>query len=234
MIISTQRYESAINLATKCSAILSKFNLNFCQRMLIGRFNFITFKYLNHFTIMKGKKILIGILAVGLLLAAAFFYFDYRNKSLSPPGSETLTSGGLTVSVTYSRPSVRGRLIFGAEEQQALQPYGKYWRLGANDATQITFSRDVLFNGSAVKAGTYRIFAFPGAETFELGLNTELDKWGYSEPDYDLDILRTKVPVEKTNAPVEQYTISLAPEGDGINMIFEWSDTRFVAPIKVQ
>jgi hypothetical protein len=202
--------------------------------MLIGRSNFITFKYLNHLTIMKGKKILIGILAVVLLLAAAFFYLNYRNRSLSPPGSETLTSGGLTVSVTYSRPSVRGRLIFGPEEQKALQPYGKYWRLGANESTEITFSRDVLFNGSPIKAGTYRIFAIPGAETFEIGVNTELDKWGYSEPDYDMDILRTKVPVEKISSPVEQYTISLAPEGDGINMIFEWSDTRFVVPIKVQ
>jgi len=183
---------------------------------------------------MKGKKILIGILAVGLLLAAAFFYFDYRNYSLSPSGSETLTSGGLTVSVTYGRPSVRGRLIFGPEEQKALQPYGTYWRLGANNSTEITFSRDVLFNGSPVKAGTYRMFAIPGADTFEIGLNTELDKWGYSEPDYDLDILRTKVPVEKISSPVEQYTISLAPEGDGMNMIFEWSDTRFVVPIKVK
>ena len=78
------------------------------------------------------------------------------------------------------------------------------------------------------------MFAIPGSENFEIGLNTELDKWGAMEPNYELDILRTKVPVEKTSAPVEQYTISLAPEGDGINVIFEWSDTRFVVPIKAQ
>lgn len=183
---------------------------------------------------MKGKKILIGILAIVVLLAAAYLYLGYRNRSLSPPGKETLTSGGLTVTVSYSRPSVRGRLIFGAEEQNALQPYGKYWRLGANEATEITFNRDVLFNNNAVKAGTYRMYAIPGPDTFEIGLNTELGKWGYSEPDYDRDILRTKVPVEKTSSPVEQYTISLAPAGEGINMIFEWSDTRFVIPLKAQ
>jgi hypothetical protein len=153
---------------------------------------------------------------------------------LSPPGSESLTSGGVTVSVKYSRPSVRGRVIFGTEEQNALQPYGKYWRLGANESTEITFNRDVLFNGSPVKAGTYRMFAIPGPESFEIGLNSELDKWGAYEPDYTLDVLRTKVPKQRTSTPVEQYTISLAPEGDGMNMIFEWSDTRFVVPIKVQ
>jgi hypothetical protein len=183
---------------------------------------------------MKGRKILIGIIAVIVLLGAAYLYLGYRNRTMSPPGHETLTSGGLTVTVSYSRPSVRGRLIFGPEQQNALQPYGKYWRLGANAATEITFNRDVLFNGSPMKAGTYRMYAFPGAETFEIGLNSELDKWGYSEPNYDMDVLRTKVPVEKTNSPVEQYTISLAPEGEGINMVFEWSDVRFVVPIKVQ
>jgi hypothetical protein len=183
---------------------------------------------------MKGKKILIGILAIVVLLAAAFFYFSYRNRTLSPPGSETLTSGGVTVSVSYSRPSVRGRVIFGSEEQNALQPYGKYWRLGANEATEVTFNRDVLFNGAPVKAGTYKMYAIPGPESFEIALNSELGEWGAREPDYDKDILHTKVPVEKTGTPVEQYTISLAPAGEGVNMIFEWSDIRFMVPLKAQ
>src|SRR4051812_18685356 len=111
---------------------------------------------------MKRKKILISVAVVILLLIAAMFYLNNRNRTLSPPGSETLTSGGLTVSVTYSRPSVRGRLIFGPEEQKALQPYGKYWRLGANESTEITFNRDITFNGEPVKAGTYRMYAVPG------------------------------------------------------------------------
>ncbi len=183
---------------------------------------------------MKGRKILIGVIAVIVLLGAAYLYFSYRNRTLSPPGSASLTSGGVTVNISYSRPSVRGRVIFGSEEQGALQPYGKYWRLGANESTEIEFNRDVLFNGNPVKKGRYRMFAIPGPENFEIGLNTELDKWGAMEPNYGLDILRTKVPVQKTSAPVEQYTISLAPEGDGINVIFEWSDTRFVVPIKAQ
>jgi hypothetical protein len=183
---------------------------------------------------MKWKKILISVAIIAVLLVGAMFYLNNRNRTLSPPGKEELTSGGLTVSVSYSRPSVRGRLIFGTEDQKALQPYGKYWRLGANESTEITFNRDVLFNGSPVKKGTYRMYAIPGPESFEIALNTELGKWGAFEPDYGKDLLHTKVPTEKISSPVEQYTISLAPSGDGMSMIFEWSDTRFVVPLKAQ
>jgi hypothetical protein len=65
-------------------------------------------------------------------------------------------------------------------------------------------------------------------------LNSELGESGSSDPDPEKDVLRTKVPTEKTAAPVEQFTISLAPEGEGIDMVFEWSDTRFVIPLRVQ
>lgn len=180
------------------------------------------------------KKVIIGILALVVLLGAAFLYLMYRNRTMSPPGSETLTSGGITINITYSRPSVRGRLIFGPESQNALQPWGKYWRLGANESTEVTFNRDVTVNNSPLKAGTYRMYAIPGEQSFEIGFNSELGKWGAYEPDYDLDVIKITVPVEKISSPVEQYTISLAPAGDGINMIFEWSDTRFVIPVKAQ
>jgi hypothetical protein len=179
------------------------------------------------------KKLFISLGVIILLLVGALTYLNYRNRTLSPPGSATLTSpGGLTISISYSRPSVRGRLIFGTIENNALQPYGNYWRLGANEATEITFNRDVTFNDATVKAGTYRIYAIPGPDNFEIGLNTALGKWGASEPDYSLDVLRTKVPSEKLSTPVEQYTIRLEPFDQGINVIFEWSDVRFVVPVK--
>ena len=172
----------------------------------------------------------IGIAVLVVLLVATILYLNQRGRNLSPRGEEKLTSGGMTVSVTYNRPSVRGRLIFGPKEQNALQPFGEYWRLGANEATEITFNRDVQFNGSRVPGGTYRMYAIPGSGSFEIVLNSELGKSGSNEPDTSKDILRTKVSTEKTTS-VEQFTISLAPEGDGINMVFEWSDTRFVVPL---
>jgi hypothetical protein len=180
------------------------------------------------------KKILIGVVVLIVILGAGFMYLNYRNRTLSPPGSASLTNDGLTVSVNYSRPSVRGRLVFGTEEQKALQPYGKYWRLGANESTEISFSKDVLFNNKPVKAGIYRIYAIPGPQSFEFGLNSELGKWGYSEPDYSLDVLKTTVPVERLSTPVEQYTITLSKTDQGINAVFDWSDVRLTIPINAQ
>src|SRR5690606_9240384 len=131
----------------------------------------------------------------------------------------------------YSRPSVRNRLIFGTKEAGALQPYGEYWRLGANEATEITFNRDVQFNGQPVKAGTYSVYAVPGPDKFDIALNSETGRWGAMEPDYEKDILHTNVAVQKTDTPVEQYTIRLEPIDNGINVIFEWADVRLVVPV---
>ena len=138
------------------------------------------------------KKIIIGIGAFVLIIIIGFIYLNYRNRSLSPPGIVKYDKNDLVIEIPYSRPSKRGRLIFGTQEQGALLPYGKYWRLGANEATEVTFNRDVIFNGQPVKAGTYRMYAVPGEDEFEISLNTGLGKWGYSEPDYSLDILKTK------------------------------------------
>lgn len=183
---------------------------------------------------MKSKKLWIGLAILALLLIVAFFYLNYRTRTLSPPDEESLTSGGMTVTVSYSRPSVRGRLIFGPEDQDALQPFGEYWRLGANEGTEISFNRDILFNGIPVKAGTYRMYAIPGPTAFEVALNTEVGESGSDEPDPENDVIRTKAQTQRTASPVEQFTISLAPQGDGVQMVFEWSDTRFVVPLKVQ
>jgi Protein of unknown function (DUF2911) len=180
------------------------------------------------------KKILIGISVVVLLLVIGVAYLNYRNRTLSPSGEAKLTVNGLTVSIPYARPSVRGRLIFGTEEQGALQPYGKYWRLGANESTEITVNKDVNLNGQPVKAGTYRMYAIPGPDSFEIALNSELGEWGAMEPDYSLDVMHTKVPVEHVSPPVEQYTISMVEANGGVDVVFEFSDVRFVVPIKAQ
>ncbi len=178
------------------------------------------------------RKILIGVGVVIMLLGAAFIYLNHRNRTLSPPGEAEFTNGNLSVSVTYSRPSVRDRLIFGTEEQEALQPYGQYWRLGANESTEITINKDVLFNGKDLAAGTYKLYAVPGPETFKIGVNTELGKWGYSEPDYSKDLFTTEVPVNKV-PNVEQHTISLEAGGENaINLIVEFSDVRLEIPIQ--
>lgn len=173
------------------------------------------------------KKILIGVAVLAAVTVAVLFYLNNRSRTLSPPGKAEITSGDLTVTIPYSRPSVRGRIIFGTKEEGALQPYGAYWRLGANESTEITINRDVLFNGQPLKQGTYKMYAIPGPNEFEVRLNSELGAWGYSEPDPNLDVLSTKVPVERLETPVEQYTIRLEPTQTGANIVFEFSNVRF-------
>ncbi len=177
------------------------------------------------------KKIFIGLGVFAMLVVAFLFYANNRNRTLSPPGSAELSVGDLKVSIPYSRPSVRGRMIFGTEEQKALLPHGKYWRLGANETTQITFSKDVFFNGEPVKAGSYRIYAVPGPESFQIVLNSEISWWGYSEPDYTKDVLKTNVQIQKTQSPVEQFTIRMLESEGGINIYFEWADVQLVVPV---
>ncbi|MCE2996709.1 MAG: DUF2911 domain-containing protein [Cyclobacteriaceae bacterium] len=134
--------------------------------------------------------------------------------------------------VSYSQPYKKGRLIFGEEKDGALQPYGKYWRLGANAATEITFSKDVNFAGKAVKAGSYRMYAVPGATTFQVSLNSELGVFlGVTEPDYTLDVVKVEVPVTTTDNEVEQFVINFASDSTGVNMDFVWDKIQVRVPI---
>ena len=178
------------------------------------------------------KKILIALILVLVIPISGFLI--YRATRPSPHGSARLTANGITASITYSRPSVRGRVIFAPKERQALQPYGAYWRLGANKATEITLSRNVTFNGQPVTAGTYRMYAIPGPDSFEIILNTELGKSGSETPNPSLDILHTQVPVTNPKAPIEKFTITMTEATRGLDIIFEWSTVHFVIPVRTE
>jgi hypothetical protein len=180
------------------------------------------------------KKILIGVGVVVIILIIGFVYLDYRNKTLSPPGESKFVKGDFSIEIPYSRPSKKGRMIFGPEEKGALQPDGVYWRLGANEATEVTINQDVLFNGEKLAAGTYRMYAVPGPDAFEISLNSELGKWGAFEPNYSLDVLKTKVPIEKSKESVEQFTIRFEESGPAVLVVCEWSFTKIKIPIELQ
>lgn len=177
------------------------------------------------------KKIIIGVVAVIVLLAAYFF----TRPAKSPAKTTTFSDNGLDISVSYSQPSKRGRLIFGEEKDGALQPFGKYWRLGANAATEITFSKNILFAGQPVNAGSYRMYAVPGPATFQISLNSELgvNFTAANEPDYSLDVLKVDLPVESV-PETEQFVINFSADSAGVNMDFVWDQIRVRVPIKVQ
>lgn len=180
------------------------------------------------------KKIFLGIGAVLIIFVGWSLYGLFIAAPASPLGSAEGNYGDLNMKVVYSRPYKKGRLIFGEESEKALQPYGKYWRLGANAATEITFSKAVNFAGEPVEAGTYRMYAVPGANEWEVSLNSELGVFfGVTQPDYEKDVVKVKVP-STTGPETEQFTINFESDSTGAKMNFLWDKTRVTIPITVQ
>ena len=104
-----------------------------------------------------------------LLLLGVFMTLSVTAQRKSP--HDTVTNGKVTV--TYGRPYKNNREIFGGLEQ-----YGKVWRVGADEATTITFNSDVKFGGKGIKAGTYTLFAIPNENAWTIILNSQLGQWG--------------------------------------------------------
>src|SRR5688572_23790673 len=158
-----------------------------------------------------------------LLFLGAFITLTATAQRKSP--HDTVTNGKVTV--TYGRPYKNNRDVFGT-----LEPYGKVWRLGADEATTITFDKDVKFAGKTVKAGTYTLFAIPNEKEWTLILNSELKQWGaYSyEKNKGKDIEKVSVPVKKLSSPVEQLTIRFDKSND---MIIEWDKTQVAVPVSM-
>ncbi len=181
------------------------------------------------------KKILMGMGALLLLFVVYSVYVLFIATPKSPPGTAEYSDQGLEITVNYSRPYKKGRLIFGEEADGALLPYGEYWRLGANAATEISLSKDVLFAGKSLSAGTYRMSAVPGPKAFTINLNSELDVFfGVTEPDPEMNVLSVEAPVTPQANETEMFTISFSNESEVIMMNFVWDKTLFSVPITVQ
>lgn len=165
---------------------------------------------------MKKAFLLSTILFIGLAA------FSQETKKRASPHDTLKTSD---LSVTYGRPYKKGREIFGK-----LEPYGKIYRCGADEATQITFNKNVTFGGKPVKAGTYTLFVIPEEKQWTIILNSQLGQWGAYDYDKnkDKDVLQTVVPVQMLSAPVEQLTIARPAAGLSIS----WDKTQVTIPIK--
>ena len=129
-------------------------------------------------------------LALMFVLVAAASTAFAQVKTPRPSQKSTLTQTvGLTdLSITYSRPSVKGRTIWGE-----LVPYDKVWRTGANEATTFTVSDDVLVEGQKLAKGTYSLHTIPGKSDWTIIFNSDADQWGSYAYDETKDVLRVKV-----------------------------------------
>jgi Protein of unknown function (DUF2911) len=141
------------------------------------------------------------------VLSIALFTTTLTTAQISLPASSpsaTITQAvGLTkITVNYSRPSVKGRSIFGD-----LVPFGKVWRTGANKIPDITFDNAVMIGSQKVEAGKYGLATIPGEKEWVIILNKDHEQWGTYGYDATKDVLRVTVPAEKLGATQELFTI---------------------------
>ena len=164
------------------------------------------------------KRLVFLPLLLAATLAAAQ---EARLPQPSPAAKAALTVGITDVEVVYHRPGVKGRKIWGD-----LVPWGEVWRLGANEATTISFSTPVQVEGRDVPAGTYGLFAIPGPETWTLILNKQPKQWGAYFYKQEEDLLRFEVKPQPGPA-TEWMAFHLTPvSGDAATVEMAWENLR--------
>lgn len=132
----------------------------------------------------------------------------------------------LVARVIYSRPQKHNRTIFGD-----LVKYNEVWRLGANEATEIEFFKDVKVGGKKVPKGRYTLYAIPDSSQWTIIINKDTDTWGAFEYDAKKDVVRVKVPAQKLPQPVEAYTMDFIKSGNDVNLEISWDEVTASLPI---
>jgi len=131
------------------------------------------------------------------------------------------------VRVQYSRPKMKGRTIFGE-----LVPYGSEWRLGANEATEVSFAQAVDLGGTTVPSGTYTMHAEVNEDHWVVHFSTQQSIWGSANRDKKQDIAMVRVETEQLNQPMEDFTITFQRVDDEhCNMVMGWETTQVSVPI---
>jgi hypothetical protein len=150
-----------------------------------------------------------------------------------PPRSSPLTVISMRykdayVKIVYSQPHKRDRAIFGA-----LVPYGEVWRTGANEATEITLTKDILVNNQVLKAGTYSLFTIPEKEKWTIIINAEVGLWGAYNYNPKLDIMRFDVPVKTVNSIIyEPFTLQFDQKNELADLLMLWDNIKVSVPLK--
>lgn len=129
--------------------------------------------------------------------------------------------------IIYSRPQKREREVFGK-----LVPYGKVWRTGANEATELTLYKDMKVADVTVKAGTYTLYTIPDEKEWTVILNNRTNTWGAYEYTDKEDKVRIKVPVRQAPNTIESLSMAFEEAPDGANLLIGWDDRYVKVPFK--
>lgn len=133
------------------------------------------------------------------------------------------------IKVVYSRPALKGRVVFGQ-----LEAFGKVWRVGANENTEVKFYKPVSIGGKNIPAGTYSLFAIPQQDQWVVIINKQTDRWGAYTYDEKKDLVRVTVPVKPLTTAVENLAITFTPNASGANLIIAWDKTSVEVPVTIK
>jgi Protein of unknown function (DUF2911) len=160
-----------------------------------------------------------------LLLASTLIFAQNSSERASPAKIETNLINGSKVTINYSSPAVKGRVIWGD-----LVPYNSVWRTGANEATTIEFQNDVKINNTIVEAGLYALFTLPIEQGWKVILNTDAKQWGSFNYDQSKDVLRFDVVPIKS----EEFHENLIFKIEKNTIILYWENLKLSFPIDEQ
>jgi hypothetical protein len=157
-------------------------------------------------------------------LDAAYYPADVAYRNYLPGEQRNMTP---KIKVLYSRPMMKDRKIFGE-----LIKYGKEWRVGANEATMITFYQPVSIGGSAVNQGTYTVSVVPAADSWTFNFSTEMGIWGAANRDQSKTVASATVPTSLVASPREALSMTFQEVDDQTaNLVVEWENTQAILPI---
>ncbi len=176
--------------------------------------------------------ILIGIIAIGFLSMSVL---KSLTKKHSPEQTITHKSQDASFTVFYNRPYKKGRKIFGD-----LVPFDQVWRTGANEATLFKTDKDILVDGTLLKAGTYSLWTIPGQNSWKVIFNSYEYDWGVKfmdgsptrDPKYD--VLTIEVPVQHLLNVIEQFSIYFQEANNFTIMYLAWDQTAIAIPITLK
>jgi len=152
-------------------------------------------------------------------------YGQIKIPAASPTFELNGTVGLSKVKVVYSRPSTKGRVVFGD-----LVPYGEVWRTGANSSTKLSFDQTVSLEGNSLEAGDYALYTIPGTDEWTIIISKNTELWGAQGYDEKDDILRFNVPAKSVSSHYESFTISFSDftmNSAYLNMKWEKSKAKF-------
>ena len=173
---------------------------------------------------MKNTILLVAFVLGGLFTTQAQKFAGLQKSPTDIAYAKADRNAKPDIKVIYSRPQKKDREVFGT-----LVPYGKVWRTGADEATEIKLFSDMKFGDKTVKAGTYSLFTIPGEKEWTIILNSDLDGWGSYNYDESKDVARIKVPATNGDE-LEVFSIAFKPVDKGYHLVMGWDNTMVEVP----